>query len=267
MARLNFCAGLGLFCILASIILMVFAHISQISDGQTVPRHIRLAYVDTVNFGPALASTGASTTDLYAAGNRAGDNAGLYQYYAWGIWAYCGGNSLSGTNDNYCSGTGWGRSFQPASTILSDVPSALSTDVQNALPNTTFTSEGYLNSTTKAAFYLFFIGTILAGLSFFLGLLAHRFAFLFSAICGILAFVTIAVGAVIWTVIISRVRSGINDVTLGGTALGITVHYGNGLWITWAAAGAALLSVFPFLFACCCGRRSSDYDQGYDEKY
>lgn len=267
MARLNCCAGLGLFCILAACILMIFAEISQISAGQKVIRSIRMTYVDTTNFGPALAASGADTADLYAAGDRTGDNAGIYQYYSYGLWAYCAGASLSSTNNNYCSGTTWGRSFTPATDIGTDVPSALTTDYNNALPNTTFTSQGYLNSITKAAFYLFFIGAIAAGVSLFLGFLAHRFAFLLSALFGLVAFVCIAAASTIWTIVISRVRSGIDGATLGGEPLGITVHYGNGLWITWAAAGAALLSIFPFLFACCCGRRSSDYDEYASEKY
>ena len=79
-----------------------------------------------------------------------------------------------------------------------------------------------------------------------LGFGAHRFAFLFSAITGLLAFLCIAVGAVIWTVLLHRVRSAINGATVAnGTPLGLHVSWGDGLWIAWAAAGAALLSVIP----------------------
>lgn len=61
--------------------------------------------------------------------------------------------------------------------------------------------------------------------------LAHRFAFLISSIAAFLAFLCIAVGAAIWTAIIERTKS-INSTTVaGGTDLGITVSYGNALWI------------------------------------
>jgi len=269
MARLNFCAAIGLFLALAAIILMIFAEISQISDSQTVPRHIRMAQVDTTGLGGALTASGTSTTDLYGTGERTAENQGLRQYYSYGLWSYCAGDTPSGTGGSvYCDNASWGHSFTPASDILSDVPTGLQTTVTNALPSTTFSSEGYLRPITQAAFYLYFIGAVAIAVSLILGLLAHRFAFLFSALFGIVAFIALAAAAVIWTVVISRVRSGINGATLGSTDLGITVTFGNGLWITWAAAGAALLSVFPFFFACCCGRRSSpdDYDENY-EKY
>jgi len=266
MARLNFCASIGLFLALAAAILMIFAEISQISRNQTVPRSLRMATVNTSGFGDALTASGATATNLYGSGERTANNQGLRQYYSYGLWAYCAGPSQRGTgSDVYCSGTSWGTSFTPVNAILSDVPADLQTVVTNSLPGTTFSSNGYLNSITKAAFYLYFIGAIAIFVSFILGLLAHRFAFLFSALFGIVAFIALAAAAVIWTVVISRVRSGINNAILAGTPLGITVSYGNALWITWGAAGAALLSVLPFFLACCFGRRSEKDDYEYEK--
>jgi len=267
MARLNLCASLGLFMALAAAILMIFAEISQISSRQVVPRSIRMATVDTSGFGQALQASGSTANNLYGNGGSLGNGQGLKQYYSYGLWAYCGSDSKSGTGNNVaCSGTHWGNRFQPASAIVSDVPQGLQTTVTNALPGTTFSSNSYLGKITQAAFYLYFIGAIAIGVSLILGLLAHRFAFLFSALFGIVSFMALAAAAIIWTIVISRVRSGINNATLGGQNLGIRVSYGNGLWITWAAAGAALISILPFFLACCFGRRSSpdDYE---DEKY
>lgn len=84
----------------------------------------------------------------------------------------------------------------------------------------------------KASFYLLFIGTCLAGLSLFLGFVAHRFAFLLSAVLAFLTFLLLGVGAAIYTIIISRTKSALNGATVGGTPLGITASYGNSIWMT-----------------------------------
>jgi len=268
MARLNICASIGLFMALAAVILMIFAEISQISRSQVVPRSIRMATIDTVGLGPALAAGGLNTGNLYGVGNNGQSGTGLRQYYSYGLWSYCASNAKSNTGGNvYCSNSHFGSAFTPVTAILNDVPEGLRTDVANALPNTTFSSNGYLGKATQAAFYLYFIGAICIAVSLLLGLLAHRFAFLFSALFGIVAFLALAAAAIVWTIILSRVRHGINNATVGGQNLGIHVSYGNGLWITWAAAGAALLSVIPFFLACCFGRRSSKDDFETEEKY
>lgn len=265
--RLGICAGFGLFCIFASVILMIFVEIAQISARQKVPRSLQLVYLDATNFGMALAAAGASTSSLYTSGSRSGNNQGLRQIYSWGLWSYCGATGLATTNDDYCSETHWGNGFQPESALLLDTPTTLTTNVQSAIPAVTFNSNKYLNRTTKAAFYLYLIGAISAGVSLILGFCAHRFAYLFSALMAIVAFITLATASTIWTVIISRVKTGINNQTVSGTPLGLYIHYGNGLWLAWAAAGAAFISVFPFFFACCCGGRASDRDDYDDEKY
>jgi len=267
MARgLNLCASLGLFCALSACILGIFAEISQISHKQKVPRVIRLTYIETTNFGTALAASGVDTSSLYGSGARNGDGTGLRQYYEWGLWSRCEASALGSTSNDFCDSTNWGYRFQPASTILADAPSALRTNILDALPNGVFTNDSYLGRFSHAAFYLIFIGVLLAGVAFFTGFAAHRFFFLMSAMAAFFGFLCLGVGTAIWTAIIVRARHSVNNATLGSSPLGIHVSYGNGMWILWAATLASLLSIVPFLLACCFGRSNRNDDQ-WDEKY
>lgn len=93
---------------------------------------------------------------------------------------------------------------------------------------------------SRGAFYVLFVGALSGGLAFIIGFLAHRFAFLVSAGFAFLAFLCEAVGCIIWTVIIHRVRNNIN-----GAGVGITVEYGVGLWLYWASTGCLLLATLP----------------------
>lgn len=48
-------------------------------------------------------------------------------------------------------------------------------------------------------------------------------------------------------VIIARAKSSVSSV-------GIDVHYGDGLWIYWAATGCLFFATLPFIFGCIAGR-------------
>ena len=90
------CASLGTFLSLAAVVLCVdlivgppdarrtiFVSISQIRPNQTVPRHVRMALIDTTGFGQAVVTAsggnGGVPADFYGSGNgvrcteRAGD--------------------------------------------------------------------------------------------------------------------------------------------------------------------------------------------------
>lgn len=88
--------------------------------------------------------------------------------------------------------------------------------------------------------------------------IAHRFAFVLCTLLSILSALSLAIGLVIHTVIYSRVIAAINDATVSsGVNIGITITYGNALWILWASAAAMLLSILPFAIACCTGRKDT----------
>jgi len=245
MGRFFACAGLGVFLTLCASGLAVFAHISQIS-ANIVPRNIRMVTVDTSGVGAALGVGDA----IYGTGERTSANSGLREYYEWGLWTYCLKDSLGGVPDA-CDGNSWAYAFEPVPAILYDVPSDLQSQVTSRLPSSTFTSSDYLRSYSKGAFYVLFIGTVAGGLALILGFLAHRFAFLLAALFCVFAFLCEAVGCIIWTVIISRTKNSIND-----AGVGITVSYGNALWLYWASTGALFLAIIPYIVGCIAGRDS-----------
>ena len=183
-----------------------------------VPRNIRMVDVNLSGLG---AATGAGSA-LYGTGPRTAPNSGLRQHYEWGLWTYCGHDTLGGSPD-YCSGTQWANEFQPVSAILADVPTQFQTQVANALPSgSTFASGGYLGRfrydfsflfgkiginklryftsiNSKGAFYVLFVGAAAGGLALITGFLAHRIAFLLAAMLTFFAFLCEAVGCIIWT--------------------------------------------------------------------
>jgi len=244
MSRFFACAGLGVFLTLAASILAIFAHISQINSN-IVPRNIRMVTVATGDVGQAL----GLGNSIYGQSSSNAANAGLRQYYEWGLWTYCAKSGSSGGAPDYCDGTSWAHEFRPVPAILYDVPANAQTEVANRLPGGVFTSDSYLGRFSKAAFYLLIIGTILGGLALIMGFFAHRFAYLVCALLTLFAFLCTAVGCIIWTVIIARTKQSINS-----AGVGILVSYGNALWIYWAATGCLLFAVLPFIFSCIAGR-------------
>lgn len=259
------CASLGTFLSLAAVVLTIFVSISQIRPNQTVPRHVRMALIDTTGFGQAVVTAsggnGGVPADFYGSGN----GAGLRPYYSIGVWASCAAGTVDGTAD-YCSDPSFGNYLALPDIIVADVPQQYQNAASNVIPQSTFTASGYLRNFTRAAFYLIFIGAILAGISLFISIAAERFAWLLGAIAALLSGVSLAAAAIIWTIMIVKLRGAVNNATVGaGTPLGITVSYGVALWLLWAAAGAMLVATLPFLLACCFGRNKDRYDpQAYE---
>jgi len=243
MGRFAACASIGVFFTFAASVLAVFAHISQIS-GNIVPRNLRMTTVDMTGVG---AATGAGDA-IYGTGAQTGPNTGLRNYYEFGLWAY-GASATTGGARDYTSGNTWAREFQPIPVILFDAPAAQQQTITQALGDGVITSSDYLGRYTKAAFYVLIIGTILGGLALICGLLANRFAYILAAAFSLIGFLCLAVGCIIWTVILSRVRSSVQ-----GSGSGISVSYGNALWLYWAATGCLLFSILPFITSCIVGR-------------
>jgi len=260
------CSGVGIFLVLSAVILLIFAEIGQ-TGHSSVPQKIRIVSLSTTNFGTGLAAaTGQSgnLTELYAPAGRAPDanGTGIAQIYEWGLWSYCEGEGTLGSKKPSCipAGNQWGHKFQPSTALFADIPTAYQTPARQVIPSITFTDEKYLSSFSRIAFYFIFVGALIAGLALFIGFGAHRFAYLFTAALAFLAAILIAVGGIIWSVIIAKVKSSINNLGVtGGVPLGLYVNYGNALWMIWAAVGALLLSVLPFFLACCTGRNKSSY--------
>lgn len=231
-----------------------------------------MATLETSTFGTALSVAGAPAselTSLYGSGPRTGDNTGLRNFYRWGLWTYCAASTSSGTAD-YCTSTTFGARFEPATAIIRDIPTGLSSAVNQVLPDGTFLAGNYTGTFTRIAFYLLFVGAILAGAAMLVSLSANRFGYVLAATISFLGFACVGAGATIWTIIIHKVRSSVNGATVtGGTSLGLRVTWGNVLWITWGAAAALLLATLPLLIACCTGRNKhqDDYYGGAQSTY
>ncbi|SNX81676.1 related to PUN1 - plasma membrane protein with a role in cell wall integrity [Melanopsichium pennsylvanicum] len=246
------CVGIGEFLTFAAVILMVFANIGQLTNN-IVTRNIRYVSVDTSGLGNALSQSGANVSNLYASDQAApvGAGNGIRNDYQWGLYRYCAGQP-SGSRRS-CSERSFGFEFLPLDAILADAPQDARTEIQNFLPQSTFRDSNYLGDYSKPAMYLIFIGSCLALLSWIAGLLSHRFAFLGAAFIALLAALLLGIGAAILTAIYTKAKDSV-----GQQQYGVSVSYGNALWITWAAFVACVLAIVPYILSCCTGR-SDDF--------
>lgn len=241
MGARGFCVGIGEFLTFSAMVLMILVNIGQISSN-VVARNFSLTHLATNGI-----NTAGTTGSLYANSQSAPllQGQGIRYDYYWGMYSVCGG--LGKTADRACSSNTFGNRFMPVMTLTQDAPQ--NANIGNLLPQGVFQDDSYLGRFTNAAFYLLFIGTILAGLAFLFGVLANRFAFLFAALLSLGAAACLAAGVAIWTALIARIRN-----TLDQNGLGLTVDYGVSIWMAWAAFGATALA-FPFLVISCCAGR------------
>lgn len=137
--------------------------------------------------------------------------------------------------------------------LQEDINSQYRQFVSEALPANVLQDQTYLSRFTNAANYIAFVATVVIGAAFLIAFLSHRFAFLLAALLALGGAALFLVAAAIWTAIIYKVRKSVAD---QATNSGIDVHYGNAIWMAWAAGGAGVLSVVPLLIACIAGRRS-----------
>lgn len=247
-----FCIHIGEFLTFAAVVLCVFANIGQLSNN-IVTRNIRYVSVDTTGLGDALSRAGQNVNNLYAQSQSSpvGQGNGIKNDYQWGLYNYCAGEESGDARS--CSQRNFGFEFLPADAILADAPQDARQDLLNFLPESTFRDSSYLGRFSKAAMYLIFIGSCLALIAWIAGLLSHRFAFLGAAFIALLSALALGVGAALLTAIYVKAKDSINNANYG-----ITVEYGNALWITWAAFAAVALSIVPYIISCCTGR-SDDY--------
>lgn len=260
----NCCAATGVIFTWAAVLLLVFGNIAQINPN-SVPRHLRIVSIDTTGLAEALsASSGAALsnfTDIYNANTpyftkTSGDirHDGLRKTYEWGLWSYCSSNGAVGEDRSYCEDASIYPAFQPAKILLDDIPVDYSNQLKETLPENVFSADDYLRKFTRIASYLILVGSICTALAAIFALFARRCAFTLAAIFSIISFLTLAIGLIIYTVICQRAIQAINDATVSGVKVGLTLSYGNALWILWAACGCMLFAIPPTTLACCFGR-------------
>lgn len=237
----------------AAVVLCVFANIGQLTNN-IVTRNIRFVTVDTTGLGTALGANNVNVPDGFFAGNQGvaeAQNNGVKDSYQWGLYNYCAG--VASGSSRACVPRSFGFEWQPVNAILNDAPQDAQDAITSFLPANTFRDSGYLADYSRPAMYLIFIGSCLSLLAWIAGLLSHRFAFLGAAFIALLAALTLGVGAALLTAIYTKARDSI------GTQYGVTVSYGNALWMIWGAFVAVVLSIVPYIISCCTGR-SKEYD-------
>lgn len=244
MAR-GFCVGIGEFLTFSAMVLAILVNMGQLTEN-IVARHLYLVNADLS--GVQAAGNGGLGNNVFAQ-NQASpllQGNGLRNEYYWGMYSVCGGQGVSG--ERACSRDRFINIFDPVSVFEEDAGNA---NVINALPaDGVLRDEKYVRNISHAAIIILFAGTVAAGLAFFVGFLAHRFAFLVSALLSLLGAACLLVAAALWTALIAKIRNSLENVNVG-----IVFHYGQSIWMTWAAGGACLLAFVPLVISCCTGRR------------
>jgi len=160
--------------------------------------------------------------------NPLGQGLGLREKYSWGLYNYCGGSS--DFEQVACEDKSFGHRINVPEAIRVDLPAG-----QSSAADGQYANQDNINRYTRAAFYLLFVGTIIAGVAFIVSLLTHMAALSIASILAFLAFAVLVAGAGIETYFIAKMKDN--------SAQFVQVDYGNALWMFWAAAGACLVSI------------------------
>ncbi|KAJ7275435.1 actin cortical patch SUR7/pH-response regulator pali [Mycena haematopus] len=250
--RGELCVGAATILSFASLLLLIFVHVSQINTS-TVPRGIALVKINVSDYGDALHEAVFDPIDnLYTTNASAplGSGVGLRQFYLFGLYSHCGYvNSTAGT----CSNHSIQNQFMPYDALTSDML-ANYTDITNfILGRTSFADSDSLGHTSRAAYWMVLLGTICAALAFLTGVVKFSSTFFLSTFASIIGSLFLLIGATIWTVMIKKTQA-VNSFTLPATPpipVGIVVSIGKGLFLIWAAFVLLLVSVVPYMISCC----------------
>jgi len=249
--RGELCIGVASFLSFAALVLLIFTHIGQINTS-TVPRGIYMARVNVSQYGAALHSALVDPIDgLYSSNSSAplleGD--GIRDFYNFGLYSHCGYlNATAGI----CSNKTVGYQYKPYDYLVGDMTANYSIITSSVIGGGTFRDSSYLGESTKAAYWLVLLGTILAALSLISGLAKHGLTFFLSAVFSAISSLFVLISAAIWTVVIKKSDS-VSTIIIGSTPtpVGIYVSAGPGLFIMWAAFACLFGSMIPYLISCC----------------
>ncbi|OCF46004.1 claudin family protein [Kwoniella heveanensis CBS 569] len=236
-----------------AVILLVFAHIGQISSGALV-KSIHMAEVNVAAYGNGYAGgTNKSAAGLYDTKNdKLGTAKGLRQYYRYGLYNACG---YQKDGSGICNSSTFAYPMEPLSQLLADTPEKFFVDTRDIIPTSTFKENGYNHGMSRGGSVLIFAGSVLAAAACIFGVIKLRISFLIAAICSGLGAFLLMIGAALWTAVIAK-DNFVNIVKVrGGNSLGIKVTAGASLYLTWVAFAFVTLSCFPYVIACCTYRK------------
>ncbi|KAJ6626838.1 actin cortical patch SUR7/pH-response regulator pali [Mycena sp. CBHHK59/15] len=251
--RGEICVGSASFLAFASMLLLIFVHVSQINTS-TVPRGISLVKINVSDYGEALHTALIDDIELLYTKNASAPlaaGAGLRQFYLFGLYAHCGYvNDTAGICTNHTAQ----NQFQPYAALTSDMLSNY-TDITNfILSDTAFADSNSLGHSSRAAYWMLLLGTICAALALLTGIAKNNLTFFVSTGFAIIGSLFILIGASIWTVMIKKTQS-VNTIMIGTAAnpvsVGIEVSTGSALYMIWAAFASLLVSVVPYMISCC----------------
>ncbi|KAG2044311.1 actin cortical patch SUR7/pH-response regulator pali [Suillus americanus] len=251
--RGEYCVGGASFLSFVALLLLIFVHVGQINTS-LVPHGIAMAKVNTSGFGQALNESilnpiGGLYTTNYT--SPLGEQNGLRQFYEFGLYSYCAYvNSSAGTCTNHTIAD----KFEPYIAMKSDMFTNYSQYTDTMFVNTTFVNSSYLAYNSRVAYYFILIGTIFATIALFTGVAKRALLFFVSTASSIMAALFILIGAAIWTSIVKKCED-INTLEIvqlnGGVLSGITVSYGNGIYLAWAAFACLAAATVPYMVSCC----------------
>ncbi|KAF8490721.1 hypothetical protein JB92DRAFT_1299130 [Gautieria morchelliformis] len=233
-----------------SLLLLIFMHVGQINVS-TVPRGIAMVSVNMSAYGVGLAAaTGDPTPGLFNTNASAPleQQQGIRQSYAWGLYSHC---AYEQSSHGTCSNGSFAKKFTPFDSILADVPSNYTVQTRFIVTsqNSTFSNTPFLETASRASFFLIFIGSLCTILAMISGIPKSAISFVAASVFAALGTILLLVAASIWTAIIKQMQS-INNLTVQpGVALGIEVSFGTALWLLWASFAALTLSLLPYFLS------------------
>jgi len=236
-----------------AIILLIFANIGQVSSGALVSS-LYFAEVNVAAYGSAiLAATKKSADGLYDTKNDPlGNSTGIRQYYRYGIYRAC---AYQKDGSGVCTDSSFGYPMDPYADILSDTPSKYKSAFTQIIPSSTFKNDSYNRGMTRVGGLLIFVGSALAALALIFGVLKARIFFLLAAASSGLSAFLLLIGVTLWTVVVAKDQAIKNYAVTKTQSLGITTSPGPSLYLVWVSFVLVLLSVLPYVVACCTFRR------------
>ncbi|KAK1232386.1 hypothetical protein PQX77_004478 [Marasmius sp. AFHP31] len=238
---------------LASVILLIFAHVGQTSTSK-VPRSIFMAKVNVSGYEAALTAAFLNDIEGLFTSNASaplGARAGLRQFYEFGFYSHC---AYVNETAGICSNSSTAHPYRPYDYITQDMTSNYSTYTDAVIAGTSFRDSNSLGNSTKAGYYLILLGTIAAALALITGILKRNLTFLLSTISAGFSALFLLIGAALWTSAIMKSDS-INrfvidsNPTSSPLQLGITVSIGTGLYLVWASFACMFGSLIPYMIS------------------
>ncbi|KAI6045077.1 actin cortical patch SUR7/pH-response regulator pali [Pisolithus marmoratus] len=246
----EYCIGGASLLSAVAVLLLIFVHVGQINTS-TVPYEISMATLNVSGYGNALNLAfkdpiqGLYTDD---ASLPLGQGLGLRQEYKFGLYSYC---AYVAGSAGTCSNHTVASRFEPYNAITADMMLNYSQYSNYIFADTTFQNSSYLGYNSHVAYYFLLLGTLFASLALFTGCLRRTFLFFISAALAILSTIFILIGAAIWTSLVKKAET-INTMQISpGVLDGMSLSYGTGIYLSWAAFACLTASIVPYMLSCC----------------